>query len=208
MARGLVIALSLALGACSSTGGLFGGGNSAANSANVSADAQRSDDMDPRGLAVYLDMMRMLIEGDSLTQVETFRSVADSADFAPTTTNRLKYALAMAVPGHNGSNAELAEQQLSALLAAADALLPEERVLATIQLRDVEQRLVLDAASERLRQEMASAIAQQNAASASRVQALLDENQRLQAELDEATAKLDAITSIEQSIREREDSVD
>lgn len=206
MAKRLVIALSLTLGACSSTGGLFGGGSS--GSSTPDADTSRSESMDSRGLTVYLDMMRTLIESDSLTQVETFRTVADSADYAPTTTNRLKYALALAVPGHNGSNAELAEQQLSALLAAGDALLPEERVLATIQLRDVEQRLVLDAAAEQLRQDMTAAIEQQNAASASRVQALLEENRRLRAELDDATAKLDAITSIEQSIREREDSVD
>ena len=84
------------------------------------------------------------------------------------------------------------------------AQLQEERVLATIQLRDVEQRLILDAAAEQLRRESAAALEQQNSESAERLQAALDENRRLRAELEDATEKLDAITTIEQSIRERE----
>lgn len=207
MRRGAVIAGSLLLGACASTGGLFGRGPSdAATAASESAQetSRSAAAFDAEGLAVYLEMMRLLIEGDSLTQAETFRSVAEAADYAPTTTNRLKLALALAVPGHPGSDAAEAERRLSALLSAGNALLPEEQVLATIELRDVEQRLVLDAAADRLRREMETALAEQNSASAERVQGLLEENERLRAALDDATAKLDAITNIEQSIRERE----
>jgi hypothetical protein len=152
--------------------------------------------------------MRLLIEGDALTRAEIMRTVADGAEFAPTTTNRFKYALALAVPGHAGSNAAEAERRLAALLSAGDALLPEERILAAIQLRDVEQRLILDAAAEQLRTEMARAMALQDAATTTRLQDLLDENRRLQTELDDATEKLNAITSIEQSIRERENGTE
>lgn len=156
-----------------------------------------------QGLAVYLDLMRQLIAGDALTQAEIFREAADGADFAPTTTNRLKYALALAIPGHPASNAELAQQRLSVLLGGA-GLLPEERILAEIHLREVEQRLILDATAEQLRQESATALEQQNADSTQRLQSALEENRRLRAALDDATQKLNALTTIEQSIRERE----
>jgi len=203
MAKWIVSLLALSVAACSSTGGLFGKRDGPDNPPVAAAGGDAAG-IDTRGLGVYLELMRNLIEGDAVTQAETFSSAADAADFAPTTTNRLKYALALSVPGHAGSDATLAEQRLSALLAAGDALLPEERVLATIQLRDVEQRLILDAAAEQLRRESAAALEQQNSESAERLQTALDENRRLRAELEDATEKLDAITTIEQSIRERE----
>lgn len=208
MDRLILIAVTLTLSACSASGGLFGGRDRSSAEAPPpeTTDAGGVASIDARGLAVYLEMMRLLIEGDALTQAETYRSVAEAADYAPTTTNRLKYALALAVPGHSGADPVVAEQRLSALLSAGDALLPEERVLATIQLRDVEQRLILDTAAQRLRREMEAALEEQNTASARRVQGLIDENRRLQAELDDASAKLAAITTIEQSIQEREDS--
>jgi hypothetical protein len=52
------------------------------------------------------------------------------------------------------------------------------------------------------------AMALQDAATTTRLQDLLDENRRLQTELDDATEKLNAITSIEQSIRERENGTE
>lgn len=202
-----IASFALAAAACGSAGGLFRGGPSGGGGDAGAAErgAPAGTAFDAEGLAVYLEMMRFLIEGDSLTQAETYRTVADAADYAPTTTNRLKHALALAVPGHPGSDAQAAERSLSALLAAGDTLLPEERVLAVIQLHDVEQRLILDTAAEQLRAEMASAIEAQDAAAAARVEGLLEENRRLQLALEDATEKLNAITSIEQSIRERED---
>jgi hypothetical protein len=83
-------------------------------------------------------------------------------------------------------------------------LLPEERLLAEIHLREVEQRLILDAAAEQLRRESTTALEQQNADSSRRLQVALEENRRLRAELDDVTQKLNAFTTIEQSIRERE----
>ena len=93
---------------------------------------------------------------------------------------------------------------VSDLLATGDALLPEEHVLALIHLKDVEQRLILDAEAERLQRAATAATAQRNDRSAQQLQAALEENRQLRAALDEARAKLDAITNIERSIRERE----
>lgn len=205
MAKWIVSLIALSVAACTTGGGLFGGRSAPAGSPTARASGGNdASGIDARGLGVYLELMRSLIEGDTVTQAEAFSAAADAADFAPTTTNRLEYALALSVPGHAGSNPTLAEQHLSALLSAGDALLPEERVLATIQLRDVEQRLILDAAAEQLRRESAAALEQQDAASSERLQTALEENHRLRAELEDATEKLNAITTIEQSIRERE----
>jgi hypothetical protein len=200
-----VLALAVSVTGCSAS--LFEREGAAESPAASGATGTRST-VDAQGLGVYLELMRGLIEGDALTQAEIFGDVADAADIAPTTTNRLKYALALATPGHPGSDATLAEQRLSALLASADALLPEERMLVTIHLREVEQRLILDAAAAQLRSESENALEQQNLESASELRAALEENRRLRAQLDDATQKLSALAAIEQSIRERENDSD
>src|SRR6186713_3261059 len=89
------------------------------------------------GIAIYLQTLRSLIEGDPVVQADVFRNVATAADAAPTTTNRLMLALALATPTHPSSDEAKAQALLSELLAASDTLLPEERVLALIHLKDV-----------------------------------------------------------------------
>jgi hypothetical protein len=155
-------------------------------------------------LSIYLQTLRELIEGDAVAKADAFRSAADAAGSAPTTTNRLNLALALATPGHPSSNALEAQKQLGDLLASGDALLPEERTLALVHLKEVEQRLILDAEAQRLQRAAQAATAQRNDQSAQRLQAALDENRQLKAELEEAKAKLDAIMNIERSIRDRE----
>jgi hypothetical protein len=203
MPKWLAIVLAVNAAACSTSGGLFGAGPEPGAPLGR-ADAAANGRIGTDGLAVYLELMRSLVEGNAATQAESFRDAEEAADLAPTTTNRLKYALALAVPGHAGSDAALAERRLSGLLSTTDALLPEERMLAAIHLRGVEQRLILDAAAEQLRSESAAALEQQNTESARQLQAALEENRRLRAELEDATKKLNALTAIEQSIRERE----
>jgi hypothetical protein len=199
----LLLGLALAASVAGCSASLFGREDAAESPTASGASGARST-VDTQGLGVYLELMRALIESDALTQAEIFGEVADAADIAPTTTNRLKYALALATPGHPGSDATLAEQRLSALLASAGALLPEERMLVTIHLREVEQRLILDAAAAQLRSESANALEQQDLESAAELRAALEENRRLRAELDDATQKLNALAAIEQSIRDRE----
>jgi hypothetical protein len=66
--------------------------------------------------------------------------------------------------------------------------------------------MILDAEAERLQRATAAATAQRNDRNAQQLQAALEENRQLRAALDEARAKLDAITNIERSIRERENA--
>lgn len=203
----LVLLLATAVAGCMS----FGGG-SAGNGSRPLDDTGVTDAGPSNGasdaLAPYLDTIRSLIEGDAVQQADVFRNVTAAADASPTTTNRLTLALALATPTHPSSDAAAAQLLLSELLATGDALLPEEQVLALIHLKDVEQRLILDAESNRLQQTAAAAAAQRNDRAAQQLQAALEENRQLKAALDEARARLDAITNIERSIRERENGTD
>src|SRR5688572_2420884 len=145
MGRSLAFLLCAALAGCTSVGSSAGRQAEAPVEPAARPTANVAD-----GIAVYLQTLRDLIEGDAVQQADIFRNVAAAADVSPTTTNRLMLALALATPTHASSNAEQAQMSLSELLAAGDALLPEERVLVLIHLKDVEQRLILDAEAARL----------------------------------------------------------
>ena len=203
MARLAYTLLVVALCGCSASGGVFAGhGNGASSVAPKPVDSaqRRADD----NISIYLQTLHDLIEGDPVIQVDAFRRAADAANSAPTTTNRLRLALALATPGHPSNNPVEAQKQLSQLLASGDALLPEERTLALLHLKEVEQRLILDAEAQRLQRAAQAATAQRNDESAQRLQAALEENRQLRAALDEARARLDAIINTERSIRERD----
>jgi len=204
MAKAATSLLFCLLAGCASLSGPSGD----RQAATPTASSPRPEAAVADGLAFYLQTLRSLIEGDPVLQADVFRNVAAQADAAPTTTNRLMLALALATPTHPSSNAAEAQRLLSDLLATGDALLPEEHVLALIHLKDVEQRLILDAEAERLQRAATAATAQRNDRSAQQLQAALEENRQLRAALDEARAKLDAITNIERSIRERENGPD
>jgi hypothetical protein len=203
MGKSLAPLLCIALAGCTSVGSLAGRQAEAPVEPAARPTATVAD-----GIAIYLQTLRDLIEGDAVQQADVFRNVAAAADASPTTTNRLMLALALATPTHASSNAEQAQMLLSELLAAGDALLPEERVLVLIHLKDVEQRLILDAEADRLQRAATAATAQRNDRNSQQLQAALEENRQLQLALDEVRAKLDAITNIERSIRERENGPD
>jgi hypothetical protein len=155
-------------------------------------------------LGIYLEMMEQLISGDALSRAAAFNDAERAAEFAPTTTNRLRYALALSIPGHSGSDATAAAERLGALLATGDALLPEERMLATIQLRQAEQLQILTSTNADLTRRIEAAVAANDAESAERLRTALAENARLRQELEDAQTMLEGITNIERSISESE----
>jgi hypothetical protein len=186
-----------ALTGCAMTGG---GGGDARNTAPPQPEGQprSSGTVEP-----LLEMMTALPQGDPARQAELFQSAKDAASLSPTTTNRLRYALALAVPGHSGSDPVAAQRQLAELLARPETLLPDERLLAMEELQDVDQRLVLQAENKRLRDEDSQNSRDKLQALNKRLSAESDENARLRKALDEARAKLDAVTHIERSINDR-----
>jgi hypothetical protein len=155
-------------------------------------------------IAPLLEMMSNLPQGDPARQAELFQSAKDAADLAPTTSNRLRYALALATPGYSGSDPVAAERQLSELLARPETLLPGERLLALVELKEVEQRLILQAENKRMREDASHDDSRDRLAAVNRrLAAESDENVKLRKALDEARAKLEAITHIERSINDR-----
>lgn len=202
MVKRAALLLAIAATGCSAFGGRPGPAQPARPASPPPTAGARS--FGSEGLALYLNTVRELIEGDAVVKADVFRNVSAAADSAPTTTNRLNLALALATPGHPSTNPAEAQRLLNEMLAKDNALLPEERVLALLELKDVEQRLILDAEAARLQRAAQVAATQRNDQSAQRLQTALDENRLLRQQLDEARAKLDAITTIEKSIRERE----
>ena len=150
-----------------------------------------------------LDLMHALPDGDPARQAELFQAAKDAATLAPTTSNRLEFALALATPGHGGSDFVAAQRQLAELLATPETLLPVERLLALVELQQVDQRLVLQAENTQLRDEAPRETREKLQVINRRLAAESDENLRLRKALDEAQAKLEAVTHVERSINDR-----
>jgi len=168
----------------------------------LTAPDRAPQDLSP--IAPLLQMMSNLPQGDPARQAELFQSAKDAADLTPTTSNKLKYAMALATPGHSGTDPVAAQRQLSELLARPETLLPIERLLALVELKEVEQRLILEAENRRMRDDAPHDDSRDKLAAINRrLAAESDENVRLRKALDEARAKLEAITHIERSINDR-----
>ena len=159
------------------------------------------------GAGSYLSDMYELAGSDRAIQAEIFADAEAAAALAPGTMTNLRFALVLATPGHPGTNAVKAQSMLRELLAQPDLMTPGEIALATIHLQEVEQRLMLDAETERLRAENTrSATTEEAAADAAiaRHMANLEaENRRLKQSLTDAESKLDALSAIERSLREQ-----
>lgn len=145
----------------------------------------------------YLDELYRLADGDPATQADIFADVSAAADLIPGPSTNLRFALVLATPGHAGADPERAQRLLGELLAEAPLLTPAELSLATIHLKAVEERIVLNAAARQLRETEQAAVDR-------RVDTVEADNRRLRDELKDAEDKLEAITSIERSIREQE----
>jgi hypothetical protein len=130
MARSAALLACVFFSGCAAVGGIFSSGGSEQAPAPPSVGGVRPSL--GAGLGLYLETLSGLLEGDAVTQVDVFRNAAAAMDVAPTTTNRLNLAIALATPGHPSSDASQAQQLLSQLVAAGDALLPEERILALL----------------------------------------------------------------------------
>jgi hypothetical protein len=196
MRRGAAMLTLAAMSGC----GAMGGGS--ANQKIVAPPPERPPP-DVTAVTSSLEMMDALPEGDPARQAELFQAAKDAASLAPTTSNKLKYALALATPGHPGSDPVAAQRQLSELLAKPETLLPVERLLALVELQNVDQRLVLQEENKQLREDAPRESRDKLLAINRRLSAESDENARLRKALDEAQAKLDAVTHIERSINDR-----
>jgi hypothetical protein len=189
-------ALAIGVAGC----GVLGGTQTSPKTAPPPADRPQAD---LTAVTPALELMHSLPAADLARQAELFQSTKDATTLAPTTSNKLKFALALATPGHVGSDPVAAQRQLAELLATPETLLPVERLLAMVELQDVEQRLVLQEENKQLRDEAQSELRDKLQALGHRLTTESDENARLRKALDEAQAKLEAVTHIERSINDR-----
>jgi len=159
--------------------------------------------LDSTDANVYLNEMFELISGYPATQAEIFADAESAATLTPGPSTKLRYALVLATPGHSGSNDAEAQRLLRDILAQTEMMTTAETALATIYLRDVETRMVLNSESRRLRSASTQAATTEDAAISQRMARIEAENRQLRESLAEAEGKLEAITSIERSIREQ-----
>jgi hypothetical protein len=151
----------------------------------------------------YLTELYDLATGDPATQAEIYADSESAAKLTPGTSTRLRYALVLATPGHSESDGTMAQGILRDLLSQPELMTQAEISLATIYLKDVETRIVLDAEARRLRAANTNAATSEAAAINQRITRVEAENRQLRQALADAEAKLEAITSIERSIREQ-----
>ena len=148
----------------------------------------------------YLSEMYDLAAGDPATQAEIYADAESGAKLTPGPHTDLRFALVLATPGHGEYNPEAAQPMLRELLAQTSLLTPAEISLATINLKSVEESIVLAAEARRARASSSRAAATEEAALQQRLATVEAENRTLRRELAEAEDKLRAITSIERSI--------
>lgn len=151
----------------------------------------------------YLTELHSLTSSDPATQAEIFADAQAAAQLTPSTSSRLRYALVLAMPGHSEYDGVQAEGLLRELLAQTELMTNAEIALAAIFLNDVESRIVIDKEARRLRDENTQAATTEDAAITQRIAKVEAENRQLRQSLADAEAKLEAITTIERSIREQ-----
>ena len=152
----------------------------------------------------YLKELNDLAAGDPARQADIFSDASSAARLTPGPSTNLRIALVLATPGHAGSDPARAESLLREVLAETQLLTSAEIALATIHLNNVERVIVTSTEAAQLRDSTSRAARGEEQALSQRLAASEAQNQRLRSELADAEQKLEAITSIERSIREQE----
>ncbi len=151
-------------------------------------------------VADYLTTLDRLGRGGAAQQAEILEATRNAYLEDPSTRKRLRYAFVLAVPGHAASDPAGARALIGESLATPETMLPSERALADLMVRDLDARLALARENESLRSgsnipEEDSRIEDLNR----RLQAETAEKDRLRRELERAEAKLEAIATLEGS---------
>jgi hypothetical protein len=152
----------------------------------------------------YLNELYQLAAGDPATQAEIFADAQSGAQLTPGPQTNLRFALVLATAGHGEFDPERAQSMLREILTQTALMTPGEISLATIHLKSAEQLAMTESEARRLRISSSRAAQTQEEATRERLANLEADNRRLRDELAEAEDKLEAITTIEQSIRDQE----
>jgi len=145
-----------------------------------------------------------IASGDPAAQAELFADAAAAAQLTPDASTNLRFGLILAIPGHPESDPERAQSVLREVLAQTILLSPAEISLATIHLNSVERQIVANSEARRQQASRTRMASTQEQALKKQLAAIEADNRQLREDLEEAEQKLEAITSIERSIREQE----
>ena len=153
--------------------------------------------------ATYLAELHELAVGDEHKQADIFDDASSSVLLTPGPSSSLRLGLVLATPGHAESDPVRAQAVLQEVLTEEELLTREEIALATIHLANAERLAGVAAETDRLLDASSREARTEEQALSRRLASVEAENRRLRRDLAEAEQKLDAITSIERSIREQ-----
>jgi hypothetical protein len=170
----------------------------------ISPNTESAEILGAPGVDVYIAELGRISSGDPAAQAEIFADAAAAAQLTPSPSTNLRLGLVLAVPGHPESDPEKSASILREVLTQTILLTPGEISLAVIYLNNVERQIVANAESRRLRASSSRAAQTQEDATNQRLATVEAENRQLRRNIEEAEQKLEAITSIERSIREQE----
>lgn len=154
-------------------------------------------------LAGTIQSLQRLATGNPAEQAEIVSSARQGYERAPGGGAQLRYALALATPGHAARDAERARQLLRDLAAQPETLAPVERALTLFELAQLDRELGLQVDNLRLQSANNHADQDRLAALGRKLQSEQEDNARLRHALEEAQTKLAAIANIERNLTER-----
>jgi hypothetical protein len=154
-------------------------------------------------LQPYFDTLALMAPGDPVRQRGELEARLAAAQASRSSTDTLRYALALGSAGHAGSNPVEAKRLIAELLAGPNTLEPLEAALANAYLREFDARVELYAQLARQQEELQQKLRSHDADSGRRVDALVSENRQLRRSLAEAERKLEAVAEMERSLIEQ-----
>ena len=154
----------------------------------------------PTDVAPYFEVLDRMAPGDPVRQSTELAATLAQAQQNPTSSNRLKYAVALGAAGHSLSNPVEAKRLITELLAGTNDLTRQEISLANAFQREYDARVALYADLARQREESERRLQLVDADGDRRYNALNAETQRLKKALAEAERKLEAVAEMERSL--------
>ena len=166
------------------------------------ASGQSAQSAPPKTTAItpYFDVLDQMAPGDAVRQSTELASTLTQAQQNPTSSNRLRYAIALGAAGHLSSNPVEARRLITELLAGGNDLTSQEVSLAKAFLREYDARVALYADLALQREESERQLKSLDADGDRRYNALNAETQRLKKALAEAERKLEAVAEMERSL--------
>ncbi len=189
-------AVALVLSGCSTAKGWLSGRDASSDREQIIIGAP--------GPEYYLQELADLAAGDPATQAEIFADAEAGAKLTPNPSTELRFALVLATPGHGETDPQRAQSMLREILVQSELLTPSEIALARLNLKTLEELVVLRSETARLRSASSRQQRTQEQAVSQRLATVEAENRQLRRDLEEAEDKLEAIMTIERSIRDQE----